>query len=144
MGCASNNTNNSSTVNNHLIETDTTVENQMEFYDSEIFDLKLGTTLLANPSTFQVDVLAPFSVNQIPKRVDMWLSAVNSRGGSVHAEPDPNFVKEKAFLELVDLIIQVYKEVKELVIYGAAGNYNVTVFYKPSDGKVTKMVFEHK
>jgi hypothetical protein len=120
------------------------VGNQIDFYDSEIFDLKLGTALMSEPRTFRVDVLMPFTVNQIPKRMDMWLSAVNKNGGTVQTKPDPDFTKDRAFGEILDLIIQVYKEIKDLVIYGAASNYNVTVFYKPNGGTVTKMVFTHK
>jgi hypothetical protein len=77
--------------------------------------------------------------------MDVWLSAIHNTGGSVQTKPDPDFIKDRAFIsEIVDLIIQVYKEVKEVAVYGAAANYNLTIFYIPNLGTVTKMVFTHK
>ena len=131
ISCASNPTVNQQMANGgQSTMQNASVTTQIDFYDSEIFDLKLGTGLLSEPATFRVDVLTPFTVNQIPRRLDVWLTAVSNHGGNVQTKPDPDFQNSKAFSEILDLIIQVYKEVKEIVIYGAAANYNVTVFYK--------------
>jgi hypothetical protein len=144
ISCANNPTGNQQMTNGgQSTMQNASATTQIDFYDSEIFDLKLGTGLLSEPATFRVDVLTPFSINQIPRRLDVWLTSVSNHGGSVQTKPDPDFQNSKAFSEILDLIIQVYKEVKEIVIYGAAANYNVTVFYKPN-GNVTKVIFTHK
>ncbi len=117
----------------------------IDFFDSEIFDLKLGMALIAGQPTVEVKIIAPFTVNQIPKRMDIWLSAVHNTGGSVETKPDPEFLKDRGVVrEIIDLVVQVYKEVKDVAVYGSASNYNLTIFYKPNVGTVTKMVFAHK
>lgn len=132
-------------VNESNTQTTQAAGNPIDFFDSEVFDLKLGKALLGEQPSVEVKIIAPFSVNQIPKRMDIWVSAVQNTGGNVETKPDPDFIKSRAFIsEIIDLIVQVYKEVKQVAVYGVASNYNLTIFYKPDAGTVTKMVFTHK
>jgi hypothetical protein len=118
----------------------------IEFYDSAVFDEKLGQALTDNAPVVEVKTISPFSVNQIPQRLDVWLSAaVHEYGGKVETKPDPAYPQSKAIIgEIIDLVVSVYDAVKKKTTYGAAENYNLTVYYKPGTGTVTKMVFTHK
>ena len=132
-------------ANENTIQITPAANNPIDFFDSEVFDLKLGKALLVEQPTVEVKVIAPFSVNQIPKRMDIWVSAIQNTDGNVETKPDPEFLKDRAFIsEIIDLIVQVYKEVKQVAVYGVASNYNLTIFYKPNLGTVTKMVFTHR
>lgn len=118
----------------------------VEFFDSAVFDEKLGEALTANSSVVEVKTISPMNVNQIPKRLDVWMSAaVHEYGGKVETKPDPAYPQSKAIIgEVIDLVISIYDAVKKETTYGAAENYNLTVYYKPGTGTVTKMVFTHK
>jgi hypothetical protein len=122
------------------------VSQPIDFFDSQVFDATLGEALTAGQSTVEVKAISPFTVNQIPQRLDVWLSAaVHEYGGKVETKPDPAYPQSKAIIsELVDLAVQVYGAVQKEKTYGAAENYNLTVYYKPGTGTVTKMVFTHK
>lgn len=115
---------------------------QLEYYDSELFDLELSKALLSNSPKLTINITTSFTVDQIPKRLGIWLSAIKNRGGNVTTKPDPDLVKTRAFLEMIYLIVQFYSEIKELFIYSVADNYNATVFYNSSDNVVTKIIFE--
>lgn len=135
----------STDVNKDSIQSIPTTSVPIDFFDAEVFDLKLGMALLSGQPTVEVKIIAPFTVNQIPKRLDVWVSAIHSTGGSVLTKPDPEFVKDRGFIsEIFDLVVQAYKEIKDLAVYAAAANYNLTLFYNPKLGTVTKMVFTHK
>jgi hypothetical protein len=118
----------------------------VEFFDSDMFDWHLSEALSAGQTAVEVKPAAPFTLNEIPKRMDIWLSAaVHEYGGKVETKPDPAYPQSKAIIgEIVDLVVQLYGAVKKNTMYSPAENYNLTVYYKPGTGTVTKMVFTHK
>ncbi len=61
--------------------------NNIDFIDTDNFDTRLSNSLNANLSTITVTMMIPTTVNDIPKRLSKWLSAVQERGGEVEVEP---------------------------------------------------------
>jgi hypothetical protein len=120
------------------------VNTDLDLYDSITFDVKLSSALAAEVPLVTVKVLAPFTVNNIPERIDKWLESVRQYGGSVELKPDPDYPASRDFGLILELIKKAYDLAKEMLIYNNARNYNVDVLYKPGSGEVTKFVFTLK
>lgn len=117
---------------------------ELNLYDSITFDIQLSSSLAAKLPAVTVKLIAPFSVNNIPERIDKWLNAVRKYGGKVELKPDPDYPASRNFGLILDLLEKVYDVAKEMLIYSNAENYNVDVLYKPASGEVTKFVFTLK
>jgi len=118
---------------------------KLDYFDSEVFDFKLTNALNNETKQVKLVILSPFNINNIPKRLDKWLSAVNQYQGAVDLQIDPDYPRSKGLLtEALDLIIMSYDAIKETFVYGAAENFNATVFYKDGEGTVTKVIFIYK
>jgi len=119
-------------------------EKQIELFDSEIFDYKLGLSLRRQLVSVEVKVIAPFNANDIPHRIEKWLSAVKEYGGEVSLQVDPDIraTKKGLISELIDLIIVAYASSKKALLYKAASNYDATVFYNVNDGSITRVIFD--
>ncbi len=119
-------------------------DTELVLYDSITFDIKLSGALAAQPPIVTVRVIAPFTANNIPERIDKWLDSVRKHGGNVEVKPDPDYPVTRDFGVIFDLINKAYNLVKEMLLYSNAENYNVAVLYKQNSGEVTKFVFTLK
>lgn len=117
---------------------------ELDLYDSITFDIKLSSTLVAKPPAVTVKLIAPFTVNNIPERIDKWLDSVRQHGGKVELKPDPDYPASRDFGLILGLLNKAYDLAKERLIYSHAKNYNVDVLYKPGSGEVTRFVFTLK
>jgi hypothetical protein len=117
---------------------------ELNLYDSITFDIKLSSTLAAKLPAVTVKLIAPFTVNNIPERIDKWLDSVRKYGGKVELKPDPDYPASRDFGVIFDLLNKAYDLAKEMLVYSNAEKYNVDVFYKPGSGEVTKFVFTLK
>jgi len=116
----------------------------LDLYDSITFDIKLSSTLAAKPPAVTVKLIAPFTANNIPERIDKWLDSVRKHGGIVELKPDPDYPASRDFGLILGLLNKAYDLAKETLIYSHARNYNVDVLYKPRSGEVTRFVFTLK
>lgn len=117
-------------------------EKKIDLIDSEVFDYKLGLSLGRNLPAVEVNVISPFSTNEIPERIEKWLSAVDQHGGKVELKLDPTYGEERGVIsEAIDLVVLAYDFIKKKTLYDATDNYDVVVYYRPEDGIVTKIVF---
>jgi len=116
---------------------------EVQFMDTTGFDYKLSASLEAGQQS--VDVLFPavITLNNIPERIDKWLSKVEKFGGKVEiqAEPEPG---RGLITEIFSIFIKAFEAAEERLIYAPAKNYNVLVTYKGKTGIVTKMTFTRK
>ncbi len=53
------------------------------FFDSTTFDQSLSRAMNNKQAEIEVSVLTPFSSNNIPSRVDAWLTVIKEKGGNV-------------------------------------------------------------
>ena len=82
----------------------------------------------------------PFSVNEIPDRLDKWLYVVQESGGhvtSVKQDVDP---QRGLISEGIDLVLLVVDYVVEKRTYSPAAQYDATV-YHDEDGLVRRVTF---
>ena len=119
-------------------------DTELALYDSITFDIRLSGALAAQPPLFTVKVIAPFTVNNIPERIDKWLHSVRKHGGNVELKPDPDYPANRDFGLIVDLLTKAYNLAKEMLLYRNAENYNVDILYKQDSGEVTKFLFTLK
>jgi hypothetical protein len=117
---------------------------ELSLYDSITFDIKLSSTLAAKLPAVTVNVIAPFTANNIPERIDKWLDSVRKYGGTIEVKPDPDYPASRDFGLIFDLLSKAYDLAKEMLIYSNAENYNADVLYKPASGEVTRFVFTLK
>lgn len=117
---------------------------ELSFFDSITFDNQLSSSMASKLPVITVKVIAPFTTNNIPERLDKWLASVRKYGGQVELKPDPDYPASRSLGFIFDLLKRVYDYTKEMLIYKKAENYDATVFYKPESGEVTKFVFTLK
>ncbi len=114
-------------------------ENAIDLIDSEIFDYKLGSSLINSTDKVEIKIISPFNTNKIPERIEKWLSAVDINGGEIIMKPN---VKQRGIIsEAIDLVIMAYDTIKKNTLYAATENYNAEVFYDVNSGNITKIEF---
>lgn len=121
----------------------TQAQKEVQFMDTTGFDYKLSASLEAKQES--VDVLFPavITLNNIPERMDKWLSKVEKFGGKVEiqAEPEPG---RGLITEIFSIFIKAFEAAEEKLIYAPAQNYNVLISYKAKTGIISKMAFVRK
>lgn len=116
---------------------------EVQFMDTSGFNYKLSASLGAKQE--QVDVLFPavITLNNIPERMDKWLSMVEKFGGKVEiqAEPEPG---RGLITEIFSIFIKAFEAAEEKLLYAPAKDYNVLISYKAKNGIISKMSFVRK
>jgi len=125
----------------------------LQFIGMSVFDKQLSAAMNDNYYEIQVSIITPFSTNDIPKKLDTWLTVIDNLGGEIKVESlekvesvsDEN---ARGFIvPIASALVTAFEEYREQQKYGAAQNYNATLFYKHNeDGEaiVEKVVFSHK
>lgn len=127
-------------------KTTTVAEKPIDYADLDGFDRSLSSNLRGTPTDVTVKFVAPTTVNEIPTRMDKWLSVVEKNGGKVQAAPDPEIAVASRGLitDVVSLAVGAYNLAKEKILYGPSKEYNAMVYYEPGTGRITRVVFRRK
>lgn len=136
-------------------ESDVTTSTQhtpkhLQFVDTSTFDKQLSRAMLNKHYEIEISMLTPFSTNNVPKKLDTWLTVIGDSGGEVKVEPveEENAEKTRNFIVPIVLgLVSMYKEYRDQEKYEPAKNYNATVFYKKNEqgeAIVDKIVFFHR
>ena len=112
------------------------------FIDSKIFDRKLRKMMKARPERIAIDFAQQPSPNDLPERLDAWLTAVEKHGGTVEIEPSEP-TRGLASV-LVYLAGAAFRAVKQKSQYAATKNYDAVIYYSLRTGLVERVVFQHK
>jgi len=121
----------------------TAAQKDVQFMDTTGFDYKLSASLEARQE--QVDVLFPavITLNNIPERIDKWLSRVEKFGGKVEIQAEPE-TGRGLITEIFSIFIKAFEAAEEKLIYAPAKDYNVLITYKAKTGIIAKMTFVRK
>jgi hypothetical protein len=121
----------------------TAAQKEVQFMDTTGFDYKLSASLEAKQE--QVDVLFPavITLNNIPERIDKWLSKVEKLGGKVEIQAEPE-TGRGLITEIFSIFVKAFEAAEEKLIYAPARDYNVLISYKAKTGIVTRMTFVRK
>lgn len=118
--------------------------NKLTFMDSAIFDKNLSRAMRAEEEEIEVLGLVKFTPNNIPERLDKWFYVIDENGGEVEAvRLSPR--NQGIFGEIIiHIIIRAYENIRQKILYGPAKNYNATLYCRPDEGAVEKIIFSHK
>jgi hypothetical protein len=120
----------------------------VDFFDVRGFDRAISSGLKGDAQTITVQFQAPVTVNDIPERLNTWLTWVEKYEGSVEIQEDPGSPTRGVISGGLFLIIGaatgVYRAIKTQLLYGPVKEYQATVFYTKRDGTITKVVFTRK
>jgi hypothetical protein len=108
---------------------------ELTFFDSLAFDKSLADTLAKQPDQAVIVPSGPFSPNQLPPRLEKWLSVVSKTGGSVKLKKESNTeVATRGVLsDVVELSVKARQDAELEAIYTHAKAYNVLVTFNGND-----------
>ena len=118
----------------------------LKYINSAAFDESLSNAMKQHNTPIEVSVLVPFSSNNIPERLDSWLTTVTENGGEMKTEPASG-EDEKNVAALVLSLYSIYRLIKAQVRYVPAENYHATLLYRRTengDALIETIVFTHK
>lgn len=116
----------------------------MQFFDSSVFDEDLSDHLREGHAAVEVRALSPFSLNDIPERLDKWFAVIKDSGGSVGARelPPEGEAEARGIIGMVlDVLTALFSWYEEAQLYGPAENYDALLFYRKDTGVVEKIMF---
>jgi len=123
------------------------VEREVQFFDSDIFDESLSSSLGSGGSeiTAKIPDETVRITEKFPKRLDKWLYMVKTNKGAVRIEAEPASGAEKGMPGFIgDILTGIYDAIREMILYSPAKNYNATLYYEKRTGQVTRVVFTKK
>ena len=103
------------------------VESDIEFIDLDLFDISLTENMRQQSGLVTVTFPnQPTTVNQIPDRLQRWLSAVHVHGGGVKVETKEGYV-QKDIGTVVALMVSAYKLAVKAVPVVLSKNYKAVI-----------------
>ena len=89
--------------------------NQLNFIDLGKFDRELAVSLKDIDESVGVSFYEKVSPNQVPERLQKWISAVERSGGSVKIETPPNEPTARNPLSILSLLGSAYSAIKSQI-----------------------------
>ncbi len=89
---------------NNLASRTSETSNQLSFVDLSAFDKDLSASLGDKYESVDVAFYEKVSPNQLPERLQKWMSSVEQSGGRVNIEPPPGEVAPKDPFTIISLI----------------------------------------
>jgi hypothetical protein len=117
----------------------------IHFNNTGVFDQDLKEAMSARVKTITVTVVGDISVNQMPERLEKWLSAVRYKGNTVEFVPEPK--PKSPVFSIIAEIREFVNWLNEASWYEFAENYQALVFFEPrepKDGKIKRIEFRRK
>ena len=127
------------------------------FYDTAAFDTEVARTLAVTPDKISVQTVGPVTVNAVPPRLNAWMAAVQTRGGNVNMiGRDPAAPQQQQFLSILLPIAtaalavflpdkaDIRQALRDSEVYGKADRYDMNVYYVPSSGAISEVVFNRR
>ena len=108
-------------------------QSKISFVDIGKFDRDLSASLLAQKTPVQIAFYEKVSPNQVPERLQKWISVVEAEGGKVLVEPPPNELVARSPLAAIGLLgslissLKSFAQFKSEQIYTAAKGKNVVI-----------------
>lgn len=133
------------------IATSATAKPAIPFLDLPRFDKELAQALNAGQAEVGVSFYGKVTPNDVPMRVQKWLTAIEQSGGRLDVSPPPGDVAPRNPVLLLGLVsglwsaLKTWGEIKESqVLQAAAGHQARLVLNKTEGGEVfiERVVFE--
>ena len=124
------------------------VTERLAFFDSDAFDTSLAGALGSNPNQLEVTFPGNTQINQMPPRLNAWLTQVQKSNGSVVAKdpanPNRGFLGLGMIADVIDLISWYRERSQRQAQLATADNYNATLLYDSKSGTLKNIVFSRK
>ncbi len=119
---------------------------EVVFLDSIAFDSDVSASMWEQNREIVIMPSSPFTLNEIPPRMEKWLSVIKESGGQVKAKelpPKTQLAMRGIVGALIDIVVAIFGAVQEQAMYGAAKYYDATLEYRKESG-VERVVFSHR
>jgi hypothetical protein len=106
---------------------------KLSFLDIAKFDRDLATALTGQPSAIEVVFYDKVSPNNVPERLQKWMSVIEADGGKILVEPPPNELVSRSPFAALSLIgtlvssIQKIAQFRSEQIYDSAKGRNAVI-----------------
>lgn len=118
---------------------------ELAFINSRTFDSDLSDAMRANTPEIVVTAASPFTLNNIPERLDKWLGLVKEKGGTVTAQALPPKDQQLAARGLlgviIDVVVALVQASAEHALTDPAKNYDARLYYDGVTGGVERVNF---
>lgn len=119
---------------------------KLPYDDTWTFDWELSQKLRGASAGVDLETAGEQTVtlNEIPERLDRWLSRIKEHGGRVKAAPIPKeggMQTRALFGVLLDVVLYLVGIAKDEATYSAADNYDAILHYDPDTGEIKKVSF---
>ncbi len=99
----------------------------LKYINANSFDQRLSVAMEQEAPEIEIDILSPFSSNNIPERVDGWLNAISENGGEVKPKP----AEGERIIESLKIVLgNIYQEFTR---YAPAKNYSAELIYRRNE-----------
>lgn len=108
-----------------------------KYIDTNQFDQQLSQSMQQNEREIEIETLSPFSSNNIPERLNNWLSVITDNGGKVKTEP----AEGERVLGTIKLI---FNSIYNLGKYEPAAKYDAKLIYRRNESgaaMIEKVIF---
>jgi hypothetical protein len=119
---------------------------RVTFLDSKLFDGQLSKELDAGNDAVEIDFLGKVSLNNIPQRIDRWISIVGEKG-AVNIKPAEQALKPKFLFDIVELIYTGVQRSNEEKMLDPVRQYDAVIFYAldaSGEPRIDKIVFSRR
>jgi hypothetical protein len=119
------------------------------FFDSDAFDKDLGQAMSDHPTELHMAFAGPTNVNQLPARVNTWLSEVQRTDGRVtmrtaEATPSGDRLGPSIIIDLIDMIMTLRDRKAAATMFGQAKQYDAVILYDSHTGLAKEIVFKRR
>ena len=116
----------------------------LTFIDLKLFDAKLSQELNSGKDRVEVEMTGKVALNDIPERIDKWVSRVGENG-SVEVREAPR--TRMLIFSLLPMLFSAFQATSEDRMMEPAKNYNATILYRrEANGEATieRVIFDRK
>ncbi|HDN26215.1 MAG TPA: hypothetical protein ENG03_03800 [Thioploca sp.] len=132
------------------LNTPTIQSSSLDYLNSESFDNKLSNAMKRADAEIQVSVLNPFFPDNMPERIDAWLTVIKETDGKIETAP----AESEKNIDIISIVINLYSvwttlkdTIEYYLTYSPAKKYNATLLYRRNnEGKtiIEKVVFTYR
>jgi len=116
----------------------------LTFIDLKLFDAKLSQELNSGKDRVEVEMSGKVPLNDIPERIDKWVSRVGEQG-SVEVREVPR--TRMVIFGLLPMIFSAFQSTSEDRMLEPAKNYNASILYRRDangESSIERIVFTRK
>jgi hypothetical protein len=113
----------------------------IDFIDLDTFDASISSNMRKRTELLAVNFPnQPVSINEIPSRLQRWLSAVHKYGGGITVETEDGLVR-KDLLTVVGVMVSGYQLAKQYLPVLTSQRYKAVIVLENSDGRFSRVEF---